>query len=275
MKLHEHPDAGAFLAAAREHLAANEALHGMPIAVAVRAKETGVPGYFVTAHDGAGALAGFACMVLPRAQCVGGTPEAARLVAEDLAARGVAVPAVTGPEPAVEAFAEQYARRTGRRARQPVKLGAYELTTLREPAYAEGSLRPAAREDEPLLVAWFLGFIRDTGVPWSGDVTDSTRRLTEAGGLFVWERRGAAVSMAARTGATFTGARVSFVYTPTELRGRGYARSCVAALSKQMLASGLARCLLLADDGNPVSTGIYVKMGYERRGTTMEIGFDG
>jgi predicted GNAT family acetyltransferase len=52
------------------------------------------------------------------------------------------------------------------------------------------------------------------------------------------------------------------VYTPPHYRNRGYAAACVAALSKRLLDSGRKFCALFADAENPISNGIYRKIGY-------------
>ncbi len=53
------------------------------------------------------------------------------------------------------------------------------------------------------------------------------------------------------------------MYTPPELRGRGYATSVVAELTEQRLATGLAFCFLRTDLANPTSNAIYASIGYE------------
>lgn len=68
--------------------------------------------------------------------------------------------------------------------------------------------------------------------------------------------------MAAAGRKTRSGIAVNLVYTPKELRRRGYATSCVAALSQHLLDSGYKFCTLFADLANPISNSIYQKIGY-------------
>jgi len=56
--------------------------------------------------------------------------------------------------------------------------------------------------------------------------------------------------------------RVNYVYTPPSERRKGYAASCVAALSKKLFDEGCEACLLFADAGNPTSNGVYQRLGY-------------
>jgi hypothetical protein len=52
------------------------------------------------------------------------------------------------------------------------------------------------------------------------------------------------------------------VYTPPELRRRGYASHCVAELSRALLAEGYDFCALFTDLANPTSNHIYQEIGY-------------
>lgn len=63
-------------------------------------------------------------------------------------------------------------------------------------------------------------------------------------------------------GETPNGVRVGLVYTPAELRRRGYATSCVSRLTQLLLDSGKKYCCLYADLANPASNRIYEKVGY-------------
>ena len=64
-------------------------------------------------------------------------------------------------------------------------------------------------------------------------------------------------------GKTPNGIRVSFVYTPEAMRGRGYATACVAALTQMLIDRGNRYCVLYADLANAASNAIYQRIGYE------------
>jgi len=53
------------------------------------------------------------------------------------------------------------------------------------------------------------------------------------------------------------------VYTPRELRGRGFATATVAALSQLLLDQGHQFCCLYTDLANPTSNAIYQRIGYQ------------
>ena len=87
--------------------------------------------------------------------------------------------------------------------------------------------------------------------------------LVTAGDLVVWELDGEAVSMAAVSRRTPWSSSIGFVYTPPELRGRGFASAVTAALSQRELDAGQRWCSLFTDQANPTSNHIYADIGYE------------
>ena len=84
-------------------------------------------------------------------------------------------------------------------------------------------------------------------------------RRTESG--YIWED-GGPVSMLQATGATPHGIRIGAVYTPPELRRRGYASALTAAASQAELDRGRRWCFLFTNLANPTSNRIYQAIGY-------------
>jgi predicted GNAT family acetyltransferase len=70
------------------------------------------------------------------------------------------------------------------------------------------------------------------------------------------------VSLAGYGSPTPNGMRVGPVYTPPELRGRGYASAVTAAASHRAFASGKRFCFLFTNLANPTSNSIYQQIGY-------------
>jgi predicted GNAT family acetyltransferase len=77
--------------------------------------------------------------------------------------------------------------------------------------------------------------------------------------------------MAVVVGWSPHGARVGGVYTPPHLRRRGYATTCVAALSQYLLDSGRRYCFLYTDLSNPTSNAIYMRIGYHAVADVVDI----
>ena len=114
------------------------------------------------------------------------------------------------------------------------------------------------------LPYWHMAFSVDCGFG-SVDVpnaVEKVRNLLNAKTLYVWEDD-IPVSQAAAGRKTLNGVVVNAVYTPPHYRGKGYATSCVANLSRHLLESGYKFCSLFTDLGNPVSNSIYRKIGYQ------------
>ncbi len=56
--------------------------------------------------------------------------------------------------------------------------------------------------------------------------------------------------------------RVGPVYTPPELRGRGYAGAATAAVSQAALGAAVREVVLYTDLANPTSNALYERLGY-------------
>lgn len=92
------------------------------------------------------------------------------------------------------------------------------------------------------------------------------KKIVERGGMHLWRDGDDIVSMASSLGDTPTGIRVSYVYTPPALRGRGYASSTVAHLTQKHFDCGKERVFLFTDLKNPTSNDIYQAIGYQKVG---------
>ena len=82
------------------------------------------------------------------------------------------------------------------------------------------------------------------------------------GGLVLWEHEGRPVSLAGRNRAAAGQARVGPVYTPPELRGRGFGGAATAAITQAALDDGAEGVVLFTDLANPASNTLYQRLGY-------------
>jgi hypothetical protein len=167
-----------------------------------------------------------------------------------------------GPEHVCERFRGLWTA-YGETVRPWMRQRLFVLRQVTPPSWPPGQLRLAQDGDLELLTAWIRGFIEDTGI--RDDVNQAITALPEAVAaerIFIWECDGQPVSTARVTGRTPHGARISAVYTPPDLRGRGYASAAVAALSQRVLDSGMDYCCLYTDLANPTSNHIYQAIGY-------------
>jgi predicted GNAT family acetyltransferase len=274
----DHATATALLAHARAMLEEHEAENGLVLGLLASPPATmTAPPTWVSVDEADGPVA-VAMRTPPFALLLALASESAiETLVDALAARGGELPGVTGPGAVARAFAERWARARGVTTSVTMEQGLYELTKVVPPdPVAPGSLRLARTEDVDLVATWMAGFAGDARLPAHEHETlrKSAAARVAGGGLFMWEHDGAAVSMASLQGATPHGIRVSFVYTPPQLRGRGYASACVAAVSERALASGKRFCTLYTDLANPSSNSIYQRMGYRRIGEAVMIAFN-
>ncbi len=182
-------------------------------------------------------------------------------VAEDLAALPMAVPGVNGPPAASLRFAERWTA-GGNRRRWAMRV--HRADAVISPVGVPGCFREATRADRDVLVAWCAGFAADTGGLDEVDPEAAVDAwLAQPGSTWLWTDGGRPLSMARYGSPTPNSVRISAVYTPGDLRGRGYAGACVAALTKRLLLSeGWRFTTLFTDLANPISNRLYARLGY-------------
>jgi predicted GNAT family acetyltransferase len=184
------------------------------------------------------------------------------------------VSAVSGVPETARAIAAAWERRTGGTSRRTFSEAMHVLTAVEDPPRpAPGMLRLPRSDERDLLVAWMREFVTEAGLigaAQSEQMVDSRMRQQ---GLLVWDD-GEAVSLVGVNPAVAGVVRVGPVYTPRPLRGRGYAGSAVAAVSRRALAGGAERCMLFTDLANPTSNKIYAEVGYRRCGDWEEIALE-
>jgi predicted GNAT family acetyltransferase len=188
------------------------------------------------------------------------------------------LPGVVGARPEVESFAAAWSAKAGVTPRIRLTQGIYALERVRPVRGVSGAMRPATADDRALLLDWWRAFVAEALPHEEADDARNAasidhRLTTDEAGLLLWED-GGAVSFAGFGPSTPTGTRVGPVYTPPELRGRGYASALVAALSEQMVERGRRFCFLYTDLANPTANAIYVRIGYEQVAESAEIVFE-
>lgn len=143
--------------------------------------------------------------------------------------------------------------------------GLYRLDEVEDIEMANGHMRKATTADQSQLEAWYSAFEAESGLRSSPPekVTKAIDTMLKNDDAVFWEVDGQVVSCAKRSRPTENGITVSFVYTSPDARGRGYARSLVADLSRQLLETK-SFCVLYTDLTNPTSNKIYQEVGYEQ-----------
>ncbi len=268
MNITTFPRAADFLALTQAWLEEQEVMCNLMLGVSLRQarfpERVKTPQFYAAVAD-AGRLIAAAMMTPPFKLVVHGdapeTESAVGLIVENLIQNGWHVPGTLAPSLLARATAQAWTEKTGR----PHQLGrrerAFELRKVNPLPPAPGRLRLATMNDLPLINEWAPAFMVDVGEPMSGANAEENVRRIQDQNLYIWED-GRPVSMAGATRPTAHSISVGLVYTPPELRRRGYARSTVAGISQAMLDAGWQFCGLFTDLANPTSNHIYQEIGY-------------
>ena len=270
--LHAYDDTARFEADVRSFLMANEAANCLPLGLltGLHAGEWS-EAFMATVTRGAetGEAIVLVAMRTPPYNlvlCAPAAVEALAPLADHVhAATGPSgLPGVLGPEAAASSFAALWSERSGTRAELRVAQRIYRCETVEPLDGVPGSLRAVTQADRPLIRAWLQGFHAEAmpGLPFDADEATERWLASASRSLWFWMDEDRPVSMVGALGPTPNGIRIAAVYTPPELRRRGYASAAVAGLTQRMLDEGRAFCTLFTDLSNPTSNKIYQQVGY-------------
>jgi RimJ/RimL family protein N-acetyltransferase len=171
-------------------------------------------------------------------------------------------PGVVGPDRTAPWFVDR-ARMLGIEFGEPVP---EQIHVLREPPCypgAPGHARSVGTDDAALLYDWTMEFMREAVPHDPAPDREQIAKAAAAGNAMLWIVDGEPVSMAAIRRRLRDAAAISAVYTPPELRGRGYAGSVTAAVVEKIFAEGRATACLYTDLRNPYSNRCYARIGFK------------
>jgi GNAT superfamily N-acetyltransferase len=276
-------DPATFLAAATEFLAAEPVVSTVLSTFTerlARERAEGSPApdhpcWWVSVHDGDDRVISVAMRTAPfepHPMFVLPMPDdAARAIADAVAARDEDVVGVNGALPAAEVLARTLAGHYGGSADIHEHTRLHVLGELVEPPSPPGRLRAATPDDAELSLAWFQGFLAEAaeqaGRPHA-PLSDFHDDEFIAGKIareeiWLWETEdGEVVHLTAHNPPSFGVARIGPVFTPKAHRGRGYASAGVAGVSRRLRDGGAEVCLY-TDQANPTSNKVYAAIGYE------------
>ena len=184
---------------------------------------------------------------------------ALQVLAMELKALGYSFPGVLAEQGTAKRFADRWTARH----HVHMSMNIMRLDQVSVPQKAPGHCRTLREDDLFFVPYWERLFNEDCHI----EVFDILTGLERVKGRlgkdvhYIWED-GHPVSQAAVERHTQNGAVIGHVYTPPFYRGKGYASSVVARLSQDLLERGYKFCCLFADAANPISCGIYRKLGY-------------
>ncbi|MFE9681147.1 GNAT family N-acetyltransferase [Streptomyces sp. NPDC006285] len=211
----------------------------------------------------------FSCLQTRRLGPTALTPEQADTLAALLADAGRPLAGVTADHDTATAFAEAWQRHTGAAPVFRQGLHLYRLGTLTPPEpFPEGRGRMVEAYDDEQTIRWCREFCVAVGEDVSTAAIDAgswaDTRFADKHFTF-WETPdGTPVSLAGSTSMVGGMVRVDPVYTPSHLRGRGYAAAVTVEVSRAALAAGATDVVLYTDPANPTSNALYRRLGYVR-----------
>lgn len=262
-------DAGQFLERVQPFLLNREAEHCLILGLldGLRAGEQwgAEPPLMAVAEDH-GEVAAVVLMTPPRNLILSWIADDSTIdaIALELRARDVRIPGVNSSANIARKFALKWSQLSGCTFRTQMAQCIYQLSQVTKKSRAAGHIRDPNQSDDALMRKWRAAFSIDVeGMDREAAEKDAALPLPKSRRLVLWEVEGTPVSMAGFAGPTPNGIRVSWVYTPPENRGKGFAGACVAALSEKLLDDGRKFCFLYTDLDNPISNHVYQKMGYE------------
>lgn len=268
MSLTLHPDAESFWTATEPTLLANEPGYCVTIgnmSTHRREAERAAGLFFASFENG---FAFWNQKTIYPLQLSRSDEPAIRAVIGVLMDKNYKIPGVLAELKTAERFRDLWYEAAGAKPSRFMRQGVFRCSSVTRPSEAK-HLRLATESDRSLLRKWNLAFLQDCGIAHEADTEEIREtiidRLVETKSRYLWlAPDGAPVSMAGVQGKTPNGIRVSWVYTPPELRGRGYASQVTAAVTQKMFDDGNKLCFLYTDLANPTSNSIYQKIGYER-----------
>ena len=269
MDVKSYSDPADFLAETQEALESNEVANSLMLGICSRLVRTPIhdadPPCLKTVRGKSGLVLA-AIMTPPHKMVVcghqGDLHGGATLLVKDVLAQGWRVPGVFGQRDIARIVTKTWSEATGAEHVLEERLRVYELREVQLPIPERGRLRQATEVDMDLVSEWSSTF--QVAILQKQDEA-TVRHLTETriseGTVYLWEAP-EPVSMAMKTRPTRHGISVALVYTPPELRRRGFGTACVGELSRLLLKDGHSFCSLFANLENDTAIAMYHRIGY-------------
>ncbi|MEG3042521.1 MAG: GNAT family N-acetyltransferase [Clostridium sp.] len=195
------------------------------------------------------------------------TGEAVRALADYLLDSETNINGVNANEKICDEFIAWYSVRSSCEFKEYLAMDVMELSEInKDILLPKGTFREATWSDLNIISDWHIKFAKEA---LNEDMTyeDFKDKLTmriENKCIYIFEDENhIPVSMAATTRQLVNGVSVSLVYSNSKERGKGYGLAVVYHLSKLYLERGNKFCSLFVDKNNPISNGVYSKIGYK------------
>ena len=198
-------------------------------------------------------------------------------IADQLQNLGMEINGVVGEQKTCHLFSEAWTSKSGERVKVLMDQGLYRIDAVNKGLEkSEGSWRVASKKEAEVLEEWYRLFEEETGIGLStkAEAAHKIDDFLERKEVYIWEVDGIPVSCMKKSRPSKNGITVSFVFTPKQYRGRGYARTLVAEVTDELLME-FDFVILYTDLNNATANKIYREIGYEQIANPVHLVFEG
>ncbi len=204
-------------------------------------------------------------------------PDIEKEIAGHLQNLGIHVSGIVGEQKTCRLFAKAWIDKSGEKIEVSMDQGLYRIDAVNKNVTKSiGSWRVASKKDADTLVEWYRVFEVETGIDRRSTQAQATHQITgflDRKEVYIWEVDGVVVSCMKKSRPSKNGITVSFVFTPKEQRGNGYARTLVAEITDELLVE-YDFVMLYTDLDNKTSNKIYRTIGYEQIANPVHLVFE-
>lgn len=200
-------------------------------------------------------------------------PLAAGALADHYGNRRINIGGVIAELTICQSFIENYKKHMNGSFKEIAGIDIMELRSLNEIKPAEGFYRLALPEDVKLVTEWMIEFQMEaltSEMDYEAALQKAESQIREEKIHFYEDNEHRIVSMAIAARKLAHGTTITYIYTPEEYRGKGYAPANIYNLSKELLEGDNEFCSLFVDKKNPLSARAYEKIGYRIIGECYE-----
>ncbi|HHU70562.1 MAG TPA: hypothetical protein GXZ21_00830 [Clostridiales bacterium] len=199
--------------------------------------------------------------------------EAVITLAEHLGHNHIIISGMNARYDICQIFIEEYSKHISCTFVEKSGVDIMEVRNVNDIGVVEGSQRYAVDDEAMLIADWIIQFhieSFDSEMDYEAAL-NKAKQLIEEKRVYVYEDLDqTVVNMAVASRDLVNGVAVTYVYTPEEYRGAGYAASNIYYLSKKILGEGHGFCTLFVDKKNPIMARSYEKVGYYTVGSNYE-----
>lgn len=162
-------------------------------------------------------------------------------------------------------FIEQYKNHISCTFAEKLGMDIMEIRKVNEIKPVEGIQRLATTEESKLIADWMIEFQIEaftSELDYEAALKKANKYIEE-GRIYLYENdEHQVVSMAVAARKLLHGMAITYVFTPEQYRGKGYAAANMYYLSRELLDQGYDFCALYVDKKNLLSNRAYEKVGY-------------